>query len=210
MDALEKDLKQAKQEICEQKKEIKEYKQKVDKMESDNKEVQEQLEHMEQESNNRTFLLTGEKLWECLHNYQNGQTKNDLHSASEHILAKKIGVEPSLFNIVECKRLGKPMSHQIDKRPLLIKVDNMIGKNTIFSQVIQGDTKGIYISEYLTKKRRGWLHSLLELRKTQTKKIKIYSKNGILRVQIEDSPVWNVYNQKSLEEIMKKMTMTTN
>jgi len=153
------------------------------KLKQENNRLQLELDRIEQASHERKLILGGEALVSFLE-----KSKEDLRDSSESFLEKVVGVDVRNINILHVARLGHHNKEKPDRRPLLIEVDDTFSKSMIFRKVIDKKQKSLYVSEFLTKRRKKILESLLSLKRSNPTKIhRVYSKHGSVCILMADS-----------------------
>ena len=142
-----------------------------------------QIDQIEQSTHARKVVLGGKRFTSFI-----DRSEDDLKDSSEIFLSDVLGLERQNINLLHVARLGPYNSDESDRRPVLIEVDDSYTKVQIFQKVIKMKQNDLYVAEFLTKRRKQILDSLLTLKKANPTKIsRVYSKHGTVYMQMANS-----------------------
>jgi len=171
-------------------------------LKKENMDLRLELDRVEQASHTKKFVLGGEMITEFVN-----ASKDTLRDSSELFLNKKLGIDIGQFNVTHATRLGARTEGKPDKRPILLEVDDTFTRTQAFRAVISKKSRSLYISEYLTQRRRGLMNSLLSLKKAHPSQItRVFSRQGIVQIQLKNSDLpTKINDQGDLDRCARKI-----
>ena len=196
-----------KQSICTYADEVTSLKKEVTMLRAENNNLKLKLDAMEQRQCSNRIILSGGIVSDL--NWNTPDNVPEFKKASW--VAKKVLQDCNLefdreYKFFSAAFIGK---HSNGKKSssIVLELDDVISKRSIFSAVIEKKSKRLYVNEYLTTHRRELLKDVLELRKTiRNVSCKVFTKNGIVTIKSE---IFNypksIFCQKDLEEATKKL-----
>lgn len=175
----------------------------------------ESYDHLDQKIHSMSIVLSGPVVNGTIHALRKNNPDLVSHKipydAADAIFNDILEIKSGVYTILNAQRLGHRTNGPVDNRPLLVTLDDMPAKHTIFKAAVSKKAPGLSINEYLTGHRRILLNNLLQLRKTKPEiGINVYTYNGTVHAKIRDTDKrWTFKNQQDVDSFVRELCIAT-